>query len=95
MKKPGFLILGLALQMGFPQRPCLADWPMWQCDAHRSGYTPESLPEALRLQWVLELPRPRPAWKGAQERLRFDHQYEPILHEGRLFVPSMVSDRMT
>ena len=72
-----------------------ADWPMWRRDPLRSGYSPDPLPEVLGLRWVLELPEPRPAWEDDQERLRFDHHYEPILLGGKLYIPSMVRDRLT
>lgn len=68
---------------------------MWGHDARRSGYSSETLSKNLHLQWVLELPEPRPAWGDDQDKLRFDHHYEPVLLDGRVFVPSMVSDRLT
>ena len=33
-----------------------ADWPMWRCDAGRTGETAEALPDTLHLQWVRTLP---------------------------------------
>ncbi len=72
-----------------------ADWPLWRHDGRRSASSSQGLPEDLHLQWVLELPRPRPAWGDDQEKLLFDHHYEPILLQGKVFVPSMVRDRLT
>ena len=64
-----------------------ADWPMWRCDARRSGATAESLPETLSLQWVRHLPPPRPAWPN-EPRLGFDASYEPVILGKTLFVGS-------
>ncbi len=72
-----------------------ADWPMWRCDANRSGASTEQLPDALHLQWTLELPAPRPAWPSTQDKLQFDRLYEPVLHGKRIFVPSMVRDKVS
>ncbi len=72
-----------------------ADWPMWRCDPARRGSSDEELPEPLHLQWVLELPAPRPAWPAGQEKLSFDRLYEPVLAGKRLFIPSMLRDKVT
>ncbi|MCZ6794279.1 MAG: PQQ-binding-like beta-propeller repeat protein, partial [Planctomycetota bacterium] len=72
-----------------------ADWPMWRHDAARGAASDEELAEELHLQWVLELSTPRPAWPSSQEKLQFDTHYEPVLAGGKLFVPSMVADRVT
>jgi len=68
---------------------------MWRYDATRSGASPEQLPEELHLQWTLELPTPQPAWPSNQEKLQFDRLYEPVLSGKTLFVPSMISDKLT
>ncbi len=72
-----------------------ADWPMWQYDAQRSAVTPETLPRDMQLQWVLHLPQPKPAWPANQATLQFDASYAPVVHAGKLFVPSMVADHVT
>ncbi len=72
-----------------------ADWPAWRYDAARSASSPEELPSDLRLHWVRDLGTPRPAWPESQEKLRFDQSYEPVVAQGMVFVPSMVSDRVT
>ncbi len=72
-----------------------ADWPMWRHDAARGGASPEELPETLHLQWILELPTPRPAWPSNQDKLQFDRLYEPVLAGKSLFVGSMISDSVT
>ncbi len=72
-----------------------ADWPMWRGNAARTAQTSNALPASLHLRWTLQLPRPAPAWPASQPKLRFDTSYEPIVAGGRLFVPSMVADRLT
>jgi hypothetical protein len=70
-----------------------ADWPMWRCDAGRSGETTEQLPETLHLQWVRTLPALAPAFHSP--RLQFDRGYEPVVAGGRLFLGSSRSDAVT
>ncbi|HIJ53866.1 MAG TPA: PQQ-binding-like beta-propeller repeat protein [Planctomycetes bacterium] len=72
-----------------------ADWPMWRHDATRSAATSHSLPSQLHLQWVRQMHRPAPAWPEEQYKLRFDRSYEPVVMGKLIFVPSMVSDRVT
>ena len=71
------------------------DWPMWRHDASRGGASEETLPETLHLEWILQLPAPRPAWPPSQEKLQYDTHYEPVLAGKTLFVPSMVRDKVT
>ena len=72
-----------------------ADWPMWRHDAGRTAVSPESLPRELHLQWVRQFAPPAPAWPASQTKLQFDASYEPVVCGKRVFVPSMVSDRLT
>ena len=72
-----------------------ADWPQWRCDARRSASSPEVLPADLQLQWVRRLPAPAPAWPAGQTKLQFDASYEPVVLGKRMFVGSMVADRLT
>jgi outer membrane protein assembly factor BamB len=72
-----------------------ADWPMWRYDAGRTAVSPETLPAELHLQWVRRLAPPSPAWPASQTKLQFDASYEPVVLGKRLFVSSMVSDRVT
>ena len=71
------------------------DWPMWRYDAGRTASTSQALAKELHLQWVRHLSPPRPAWPKVQYKLQFDASYEPIVKGHTLFVPSMVSDRVT
>ncbi|MHC4405972.1 MAG: outer membrane protein assembly factor BamB family protein, partial [Planctomycetota bacterium] len=70
------------------------DWPQYRYDAGRTAATSESLATNLRLQWVRELPPPRPAFPG-EVRLRYDATYEPVVAGKTVFVPSMVTDSVT
>ncbi|HYW80215.1 MAG TPA: PQQ-binding-like beta-propeller repeat protein, partial [Thermoguttaceae bacterium] len=71
------------------------DWPQWRYDAGRGAVTPDALPEQLHLQWVRQLPAPRPAWPASQPTLRFDVSYAAVAAGKMLFVPSMVTDSVT
>ncbi len=74
------------------------DWPMWGYDASRRGITPVELSETLHLQWIREMPEPRRAWRRQVDdwdKLEFDLSYSPVAMGGSLFVPSMVTDRLT
>ena len=70
------------------------DWPMWRYDSNRSAASPESLPPTLHLQWVRQLPTPRPTYP-TEVRLRYDTTYEPVVFGKTIFVPSMVTDSVT
>lgn len=87
-------LVSMVLTAGWPNGGEAADWPMWRCDAARSGASPADLPDPLHLQWTRRLPPPRPAWPG-EPRLEFDATYEPVAYGGRLFVPSAVDDSLT
>ena len=71
-----------------------ADWPQYRYDAGRTAASTESLPASLHLQWVRELPTPRPAFP-TEVRLRYDATYEPVVLGKTMFVPSMVTDSVT
>lgn len=68
------------------------DWPMWRGDAARSGGTTKALPEPLHLQWVRQLPLPRPAWPASQGNLQFDAVPQPIVVGNRVIVGSTADD---
>jgi len=70
------------------------DWPQFRYDAGRTAASPEQLPVDLHLEWIRELPTPRPAFPD-EVRLRFDVSYEPIVVGKTMFVPSMVTDSIT
>jgi outer membrane protein assembly factor BamB len=82
-------------------------WPTWRYDHGRSGYAEITLPADLSLLWTRQLEEPGRCWPLQLEdyhtggnpdqigKLSFDISYEPVMGGGRLFVPSMVSDRVT
>ncbi len=84
-----------------------SDWPMWRYDAGRKGFAAVSIPENPSLLWTRQLEEPKRCWPFQFEdhftsgnpdqigKLSFDISYEPVVGEGKLFVPSMVSDRLT
>ncbi len=87
--------------------PDHSDWPMWGYDDGRRSSVEMELPDNPALLWVRELPAPRRAWPFQYEdyytggnpqgtgKLSFDVSYEPVAGGGRLYVPSMVSDKVT
>lgn len=87
------LLAALVLLTGPASRADDDDWPLWRRDPERTGSSPAALPHPLRLQWVRELPPPRPAWPD-QPRLPFDAVDEPVAAGGLLFVGSSRTDRL-
>jgi hypothetical protein len=65
------------------------DWPMWRCDAARSGASREDLPAELQLQWTVPLGAVTPAWPH-EPRLWFDASYEPVVAGDTLVVGSSI-----
>jgi outer membrane protein assembly factor BamB len=90
---PAALIAGWIIGL-LPACPA-ADWPAWRHDGGHSSTTSDELAAPLHLAWTLELPTPSPAWPASQPWLRDDASYSPVAAQGMLFVPSMVSDRVT
>ncbi len=70
------------------------DWPQFRYDAGRTAASPHSLPAELQLRWTRTLPAPQPAFPH-EIRLAFDASYEPVVLDGMMFVPSMVTDCLT
>ncbi len=71
---------------------------MWGYDAGRSGQSPAELSPRLYLNWSRELPPPRRAWPAQHDdgsKLEFDLSYAPVVMGDKIFVPSMVADRLT
>ena len=90
-----FAILLLVLCTCWPSLAAGGDWPQWGCDAGRSHVSAAEMPAKLTLRWVRQLPKPEKAWPNPQYMLHFDRSYEPVVKGKRLFVGSMVRDRMT
>lgn len=71
-----------------------ADWPMFQADAARSGYTPEPLPQTLYPAWCHRTAHPpQPAWPTS-ERLTFDRACQPVIADGVLYFASSADDQV-
>ena len=85
----------LPLLVFFSAKLEAGDWPQWQYDAGRGAVSPYEIPADLRLQWMRQLPPPRPAWPASQPWLRFDLSYSPVAAGKLLYVPSMVTDSVT
>lgn len=59
-----------------------ADWTTWRADSQRSGYTSDSLPENLDLQWTwMPQHKPLPAWPR-DERMSFDRASHVVVAAG-------------
>jgi outer membrane protein assembly factor BamB len=83
------------------------DWPMWRYDSGRKAFAEINLPENPVLLWTRQLEEPRRGWPFQYEdyftggnpdrigKVSFDISYEPVIGGDKLFVPSMVSDRVT
>lgn len=89
------LIVVFVIAVGAAQSARASDWPTWGGNEARSGVATSELPPTLSLNWVLKQREPDPAWHSNQERVQFDRMYEPVVARKRMFVGSMVSDRMT
>ncbi|MCX5660325.1 MAG: PQQ-binding-like beta-propeller repeat protein [Planctomycetota bacterium] len=74
--------------------PASTDWPTWRGNAGRTAAGPAEFPLSFSLSWSRKLGSPIPAWPASQGKLRFDASYEPIVAGKRLFVASMVADRL-
>ncbi|MHC4330107.1 MAG: hypothetical protein ACYSWW_18480, partial [Planctomycetota bacterium] len=68
-------------------------WHQFRADAARSGYTAESLPANLSLQWVYKPAHPpKPAWQGEDTRMPFDYAYHAVIAEGLVFFGSSANN---
>ena len=65
-----------------------ADWPQWRYNSGHGAVTPHALPKQLHLQWSRQLKEAWPAWPATQSKLGFDLAPEPVIADGRLFVPN-------
>jgi outer membrane protein assembly factor BamB len=85
------LILGYSLLKNPRQ-----DWPTWRYDVGRSAASPQQLPDTLHLLWVREYPKLEQTWDDPlnQDLMQFDKVYEPVIHNGTLFIGSNASDCM-
>jgi len=69
----------------------VADWPMFLGDSGRTGFTKESLPETLHVQWTYRpVHPPAPAWPR-DDRMSFDRAFHTVAADGLLFFGSSVT----
>ncbi len=76
----------------------IADWPTWRYEKGRGAATPHQLSSRLHLNWKRDLGSPRRAWPEQRDdygKLAFDVSFEPVAAGGIIYVPSMVSDRLS
>ena len=85
-----FLVVFLVMFPPFFLRTAPAsDWPGFRGDFARSGYTGDSLPDNLSLQWIHRPTHsPCPAWSGRDTRMPFDLAYEPVAVKGMVIFGS-------
>ncbi len=77
------MVLFCSVQSGWA-----ADWPQWRFNAGHGAVTPHALAQKMHLQWSRQLSAASPAWPPTQSKLDFDLAPEPVIAEGRLFVPN-------
>ncbi len=74
------------------------DWPQYQADAARSGYTAQALPAEMQLVWKREANHaPQPAWIGrrfAQSRMKFDWVYSVVVADGTAYFGSSADHKV-
>lgn len=70
------------------------DWPMYRCDAARSGSTREELAASLHVRWSWQLQPSALAWPN-EPRLHFDAVYAPVVSGGLLLVASAAEGSVT
>ena len=89
------VLIALLCPLAAP-RAWAADWPMWRCDAGRTGRSSEPLAGTLHLQWVRHDAPLQPAfWQTRQERVQFDAGYEPVVAGQTMFICSSRNDSVT
>ncbi|MBT7303275.1 MAG: PQQ-like beta-propeller repeat protein, partial [Victivallales bacterium] len=75
-----------------------ADWPQYQRDASRGGYTPEELSTELSLLWSRQARhQPQPAWVGrefARSRMQFDWAYSVVGADGLVYFGSSADHKV-
>ena len=91
------LFLGLGFSaIGQPMPADAADWPQWRCDAGHTAATDGELPDQLHLQWIRKYTPRQQAWQDPinDYMMTFDKTFEPVVHDGRMFVAFNDSDKL-
>ena len=71
-----------------------ADWPMYRCDAARSGFTPDHISHTLQLRWTVSTGKPRPAWPSAA-RVTYDFAHHAVAADGHVVFGNTIDDSVT
>ena len=70
------------------------DWPTYRHDASRSGFTAETLTDALQPQWTFQMRHaPSPAWPRSK-RMTFDRAPQTIIADGRVYFGGSVDGKL-
>lgn len=84
------MILVMFVLVGWGGSAAGADWPMWRCNADRSGYTPDELPAKVSRHWSWHpVHRPEPAWPR-DDRMSFDRANHVVVAHDTVFFGSSV-----
>jgi len=78
-------IVGLHFAVAIASAARAEDWPMYQRDARRSGYTPEQLPKVLQPRWTFKLRLPPTSAWTRENRMTFDRACQPVIGDGKVF----------
>ena len=92
------VLLGCALMCLIVKPAVAGDWPMYRCDAARSGVSAVNLRGDLLPQWTyVPAHPPKPAWPAPSEempRMHADNAFHVTLADGRAFFGSSVTDEI-
>lgn len=69
---------------------------MWRCDANRTAFSPDELPDRLSPVWTRVYSPRVPAWEDPlnQDLMPFDSIFEPVVLDGRMFIPFNDRDKV-
>jgi outer membrane protein assembly factor BamB len=87
-----------------------ADWPMYRANSNRDGYTKETIPHNLSLNWIYKSQNaPRPAWPNDEHfsgempkkpgdrdlnRMRIDDAFQPVIVQNTVIFGSSSDDQI-
>ena len=85
-----------ALVTAIASQVLATDWPMWRYDAGRTAASPENLPDKLDLLWERQYAPRKQVWDDPlnNDLMKFDKQFEPIVHADTVLVGFNDSDKM-
>ena len=90
----GWIIVLCALSAGVPA--IAGDWPLWRYDAGHTASSPESLPAALKLDWIRVYSPREQVWDDPlnHDMMPYDRLFEPVVKDGRMFVNFNDADKV-